>query len=74
MKDKPERRTNECGDGDPANKVKRSEINECDRRKIGRPTKEVRIVMKAWETGGPGTRSNGVESAYRGPCLGEPAA
>ena len=32
MEDKPERRTNECGDGDPANKVKSSEINECDRR------------------------------------------
>jgi hypothetical protein len=33
--------------------------------KIGRGTKEVRTVMKAWETGGPGTRSNG-ESAYKG--------
>ena len=33
MEDKPERRPNECGDGEPANKAKSSEINECDRRR-----------------------------------------
>ena len=38
--------------------------------KIGSATKEVRAETKAWETGGPGTRSNGVESAYKGPVWG----
>jgi hypothetical protein len=70
MEDKPERRANECGDGDPANKVKVHRSTSVIEGKIGRETKEVRTVMKAWETGGPGTRSNAVESTDKGPVWG----
>ena len=49
----------ECGDGDPADKVKFTRrIIEVMEGKIGRATKVERSQANAWSTGGSGT-SNG---------------